>query len=519
MKKYLLLILMAVIALSCSKKVEVKGKVTGGSPLERIEIVDAAGVATLPLMNIGVKPDGSFAGAFDAPKNGMYLIDYAGKKNLVYLKKGQTLDISGKAETFPMEFTVNGDAKANNEFLMKTQKFMTDYSTKLNLQEKFGKDEKAFLVDLKKIQADLEKNIDESAKTANADSEVVKWKKNDLKTALLSLLPQYEMYRKQVSGNPSFKIAKEIKDYEKSLQEDKDVLIKEHPLYRDYMINSMAEDFEKFATANSTPNSQISTSEMFAKYLKKRTDISQTVKDYLLSYVMAKSDLNPAIPKDVQKKIVALIDSDIKDAEVKEGLKKVHFAVNGIAEGEALPEAKLVTADGKTFNIAERKGRPAVMMNYASWTPYINESTVPVLREVVKFYQDKIDFVFVNFDDSKEQFVKTSSALLKGIKGTNVWADGGLNSDFAKKYGIYGFKLAPSFTVVDKNGKAASKTFFNLGEGELVMLLDKLSGLKAPTVAPEATLQNDLLAPQQAPAPAAAQPQAAPQPQPEPATK
>ena len=124
----------------------------------------------------------------------------------------------------------------------------------------------------------------------------------------------------------------------------------------------------------------------------------------------------------------------------------------------------------------------------------------------------------MNFDDTKEQFAKTSGALLKGIKGTNVWADGGLKGDFASKYGIYGFKLAPSFTVLDKDGKVASKTFFNLGEGELVMLLDKLSGLKAPTVSPQATLQNDLLVPQQAPAPAQDS-QAAPQPEPAPATK
>ena len=512
MKKYFLLFLLAIFAVSCSKKVEVKGKITGGSPLERIEIVDAAGIATLPLMNIGVKPDGTFAGDFEAPKNGMYLIDYAGKKNLLYLKKGQTVELNGKAESFPMEFTAVGDAKANNDFLTKTQKFMADYSMKLNLQEKFGKDEKGFLADLKKIQTDLEKNIDETAKSTKADDEVVKWKKNDLKTALLSLLPQYEMYRKQVSGNPSFKVAKELKDYEKSLQEDKDVLIKEHPLYRDYMINTMAEDFQKFAESASNGKPQESTSEMFSKYLKKRTDLSQTVKDYLLSYVMAKSDLNPAVPKETQKKILAIIESDIKDTEVKEGLKKVHFAINGVAEGEVAPAAKLVTADGKSYNIAERKGRPAVMMNYASWTPYINESTIPVLREVVKFYQDKIDFVFVNFDDTKEQFAKTSSALLKGIKGTNVWAEGGLESDFAKKYGIYGFKLAPTFTVLDKDGKVASKTYFNLGEGELVTLLDKLSGLKAPQVAPEATLQNDLLAP---PPPAASNPQ----PEPAPATK
>jgi PBP1b-binding outer membrane lipoprotein LpoB len=43
MKKYLLLFIIAVFAVSCSKKVEVKGKITGASPLERIEFIEASG--------------------------------------------------------------------------------------------------------------------------------------------------------------------------------------------------------------------------------------------------------------------------------------------------------------------------------------------------------------------------------------------------------------------------------------------------------------------------------------------
>ncbi|MDO5577189.1 MAG: hypothetical protein Q4F84_08925, partial [Fibrobacter sp.] len=72
------MILLAVLAVSCSKKIEVKGKVTGGSPLNRIELVEASGVGTLPLVNMGVDKDGNFSGSFDAPKDGMYVISYAG---------------------------------------------------------------------------------------------------------------------------------------------------------------------------------------------------------------------------------------------------------------------------------------------------------------------------------------------------------------------------------------------------------------------------------------------------------
>ncbi len=54
-KKYLLLFAIALFAVSCSKKVEVKGKIAGSAPLERIEFVEASGVATLPLINMGLR--------------------------------------------------------------------------------------------------------------------------------------------------------------------------------------------------------------------------------------------------------------------------------------------------------------------------------------------------------------------------------------------------------------------------------------------------------------------------------
>ena len=162
MKKYFLLLVLAIFATSCSKKVDFKGIVKGGSPLERVEFIEASGVATLPLVNTGVDKNGNFSGSFNAPKDGMYVITYAGKENLIYLKQGQNLEISGNGETFPQEFKIVGDAKNNNDFLQAVQKFMMDYTQKLDLQTKMGKDEKAFLADMKKIDADLMKNVEEN---------------------------------------------------------------------------------------------------------------------------------------------------------------------------------------------------------------------------------------------------------------------------------------------------------------------------------------------------------------------
>jgi thiol-disulfide isomerase/thioredoxin len=521
MRKYLLLFIIAVFAMSCSKKVEVKGKITGGSPLERIELMEASGVATLPLINIGINKDGTFTGSFDAPKSGMYLISYAGKRNLVYLKGGQKLEISGNGMTFPSEYVITGDAKSNNDFFTATQKFLATYAQTVNMNELNMKDEKTFLKGIEKVQADINKNIDENVKKFSPDNEIITWKKNDLATTLLTILNQYEMSHKQM-GNPSFKVTKAFTDFENKLQGNKDVMVKEHPLYREYLLGKMSQDFQKYAQANSAGKTDVTTSELFTEYLKKnQKDLSQTAKDYLLAYVMAQSDIHPGSPEKTVEKIKKIIDADIKDAGIKEDLKKIQFAINGFKIGELAPEGTLVKQDGKAYNLAENKGKPYLLSFYASWNPYIGESTTPVLKEIVNFYKSKMNFVFVNVDDTKDQFVKTSNSLLKGIVGTNVYGEGGLNSDIAKKYGVYGFKL-PCFIVVDKDGKIASKPFFNLGDPELVVALDKQSGLSAPKVNPNVQLQQGMgmdpavVAQQQAAQQQAAQQQANPQPAPAP---
>jgi len=510
MKKYLLLFIIAVFAMSCSKKVEVKGKITGGSPLERIEFIEASGVATLPLINIGVNKDGTFAGSFEAPKSGMYVISYGGKQNLIFLKGGQKLEISGNGMTFPSEYVITGDAKKNNDFFTATQKYLSNYAQTINMNELIMKDEKTFLKGIEKVQADINKNIDENVKKFNPDNEVVAWKKNDLSSTLLTIMNQYDITHKQM-GNPSFKVTKTFTDFENKLQENKEVMVKENPFYRQYLLGKMSPDFQKYAEANSKGKTDITTSELFTEYLKKnQKDLSQVAKDYLLAFVMAQSDIHPGSPDKTVEKIKKIIDTDIKDATIKEDLKKIQFAINGFKIGEQAPEASLAKQDGKAYKLSENKGKPYLLAFYASWNPYIGEATIPVLKEVANFYKSKMNFVYVNVDDTKDQFVKTSNSLLKGIAGVNVYGEGGLNSDIAKKYGVYGFKL-PCFIVVDKDGKIASKPFFNLGDPELVTVLDKQTGLSAPKVDPRIQLQQMQPGMGMDPAAAAAQ-QQAPQP-------
>ncbi len=502
MSKYFFLLMFAFVAMSCSKKVEVKGNFAGGSPLERIEFVEASGVATLPLVNLGVDSKGSFSGSFEAPKNGMYIMSYAGKTAMIYLKGGQELNISGQASMFPNQFTITGDAKNNNDFLLEVTKFIQGYAGKINVGELVMKKEADFLKEAEKIRTDIGKSIDAAAKKTSADNEVVEFKKDELNASILGLMSQYEANHPQATQNPAYKASKNFTDAVAKLDTDSDRLLKTQPIYRNYLLGKLSPEFQTFATNKNTTGTALS-SELFAEFIDTKKDLSQLTKDYLLAFVLSSGDIAPGMTTENTNKINKIINEKIKDAGIKKDMQRIQFVIAGPKAGEAAPAAKLIKQDGSAFKLADAKGKPTLVMFYASWNPYISEGTVPVLKEVVNFYKSKMDFTFVNLDDTKEQFIKTSNAMLKGIPGNNVYGEGGLTSQIAKDLGIYGFKL-PSFVVLDKDGKIASRFFYNLGDPEIVTVLDKLSGLKAPTVQPEATLQNDLLAPQAVPQPEAA---------------
>ena len=95
-------------------------------------------------------------------------------------------------------------------------------------------------------------------------------------------------------------------------------------------------------------------------------------------------------------KVKKVSEEYIKDSEVKKDLNSAINAVFGLKKGEEAPKVNLVKLDGKSSSF-ESNGKPTLVMTYASWNPYIGQSTVPVLKEVVNFYKSKVNFAFGNF--------------------------------------------------------------------------------------------------------------------------
>jgi len=479
MKKLFVIAISAAFVASCSysKKAVLSGKIVGASSTDRVQIMEMTGVATLPIANFGVDSEGNFSDTISIPKNGVYTISYGGNYGVVYLKSGGNIKLQGNTDGFPRVFTAEGDA-INNIFLQKMQAFTDEYFSKISQQKDIvTQEESKFISQLQKMRADLNQEIDNLSVSSKVEKSLVKWKKTEIDMNLLMFSGRYASIHGQLAGKPDYKPSQKLRDFQKDLAGNEKKNIKDFPIYRSYLVGEIGDGYtendykEQERISKDTANLGFATTKFFIDYIKNKEEYSSLVKDYLISFI-AGIDLNPGLPN--PDKFMKVLDENIKNPEVKEGLRKIESAIFGPKIGSPSPKAIFFNLENKKISSESFVGKPTLIMFYASWNQHISESLVPMIKDLFSDYKEKVNFVQVSLDDNFQIFKKSADSLLKDLDGQKLYVKGGLNSDISKEYNLYGFKL-PSFLILDKNGKIASKTFINNIGSELKIALDKVS--------------------------------------------
>lgn len=477
MKKYFLLFLLTIVALSCNKTIEVKGTITGGSPLERIEVIETSGAATLPLLNVGLDPKGNFQGAFEADKHGLYVLTYAGRNMMVYLEPGQKLELKASSANFPEDVQFIGDAKNNNDFMKSAQLAFETYASKINMEQLLGKKEDAFIKEFNAITEQTDKIYEENAKKYNPSSKALKYKKRETQARLMGLVDGYEQMHGQITTNPQFKVSQNFKDFRDNMMKDNDEMIRDFPMYREYQLNKLNGDFQKYMSSQPQAKEQPLISKLFGEYLKTRKDLSQTAKDYFFAYIISQSDLN-FMNSERYDEVTAQIEKHVSNASIKSDLKHLQKVLMGEKAGTQF-SLDVLNVKNEKIELGKKADRPTLIVFYASWNPNVALTALPQLKDFTSKAGDKLQYTFINLDDTKEQFNKTSTALFQGISGTHYWLEGGINSKRAGELGLYGFKL-PSYLLLDKEGKLVARPFYNLNDPEFATAVEKVSGVTLP---------------------------------------
>lgn len=478
MKKYILFLILGFLVASCSKKKNtiISGQISNASPLERIEILNTTSTTTLPITNIGLDAQGNFSDTIEIVENGLYAITYGRNMNFIYLKKGENIHISGNGLDFPEKMKITGDSSAekNNAFLFAVQNFMKNYYLSLIENGVLKKDETSFLNEIKNMQVELDNKIKEFQNKYHPDKEVATWKKNELSTNILLIMQQYVLSKTQLEGS-KFAPSDAFTKIEASIINNEEEWATKYPTFRSYLLMKLQNEFSKFS--EQYKNQELSSTEIFALFLKNKKNITQNIKDQLLSYVSIQYDMSPENPRLTQA--LETLDKEIKNKQIKAELPTMKRAIQGLPIGTKAPTNGLIQIDGKAFG--GWNGRASVMIFYASWTPFLTEMIKPIVAQIHQVYGEKVDIILINMDDTEAQYKKTSNALLKDLPMVkSLYAQQGLKSRTAQDYGIYGFKL-PSAVLIDSKGNIASHSIMNITGPQLSEALSQLTGINATT--------------------------------------
>lgn len=163
------------------------------------------------------------------------------------------------------------------------------------------------------------------------------------------------------------------------------------------------------------------------------------------SMIGAPSNLIEVLPKYIE-----LLRSEPKITEYSKLLNAFYeeqmSKMLSLKKGTPARSFTIVDSLGNDIKLQSFKGKLIYIDAWASWCgPCI--ASLPYWNKLVEKYKDKIAFVTISIDDSKEDWIK---ALKKHQpKGTHLLSAGGWESDFAKKYFISG---VPAYVLIDKEG-------------------------------------------------------------------
>ena len=129
------------------------------------------------------------------------------------------------------------------------------------------------------------------------------------------------------------------------------------------------------------------------------------------------------------------------------------YAVDLVKPGSKAPDFSLTGLDGKTYTLADFKGKTVVVDFWASWCPDCRNET----EYLLKLHKDhpEVEFVGISFDTDEQQLrtflTENGMDWLQLTEGFKKWKETKVSSD-------YGVKWIPTKYVISPKGKVLLST-------------------------------------------------------------
>ncbi|MCF6169320.1 TlpA disulfide reductase family protein [Lutibacter sp.] len=404
---------------------------------------------------IRVADDGSFSDTLYLDTNTYILFD--GKNRvLLYLEKGNNINISFDTNDFENTIAISGKGSAINNYLLTKEKIGKEIIG--SGTEVYLLGEKDYKIKFKKLKSTLEELIKAEKKISN------KFKIKELRNinyAYLNKLNIYEMYHAHYAKMPEFKISEGFLSDLENL---------DYTNEEDFIFSS---DYKNLIGSNNYKKAKElakidSISEDIA-FLKIVGNIrNETIKNRLL-FDNARSGITYTDDLETFYKTFISNSTNIENnKQITESYKKLKT----VAKGQPSPKFEnYENFAGGTTSLDDLKGRFVYVDVWATWCGPCKRE-IPFLKKLEGKYRGKnIEFVSVSVDKAVDHDKWKKMVKEKELKGIQLFSDKDWDSDFVKEYLIKGI---PRFILIDPKGNIVNSNAPRPSDSKLIDLFNEL---------------------------------------------
>lgn len=456
MKKYALLLLVALFAFSCAqdKKQDEKQDSILSGKVENLDNGLITLVGTEFEKDIILEEDGTFSSILELPYDGYYNVIFGRVPLPMYLEQGKNLSINIDLQDIGSTLTFSEDLAPENDFLTQKREI-----AKINPRELYEKEPNDFTASINELVDKLSIVLEES-EIAN---------KNFLASQKKELLYQKASYLNTYENAYTYLTEKEEvnlpSNFYASLEEINMADTLEFRLSDVY--KQMVQGY-LFRTLEEMPSAKDTNDAIRYIELVNETFPESYAKNQLLKEAVGYS-LKP--DKHLDKAYELYMNSQTNPL-LKQEMEDKYAVLSKITPGNKSPEFDYENFKGGTTSLESLRGKYVYIDVWATWCgPCLRE--IPYLIELEKDYQDKnVQIVGISIDEEKAynkwktMLTEEESAGIQLYSGGDAW-----RVDFAQGYNV---RSIPRFILIDPEGNIFDADTYRPSDPKIRELFDEI---------------------------------------------
>lgn len=457
MKKFSIVLIIAMISVSCKKEAPIDYVVFSGNIVNKVDDnIIVANNDNSVRDTIPVSDSGDFLDTLRI-STGSFLISHGKIFMRVYLEPASNLNVSFDTNDFKSSLSFSGEGAAINTYLQDKSKKEREIMG--SFEDFYKLDETAFKAKANEIEMALEQFLESQESIAEAYK---KKERRNIGYERVSKLMGYEKSRSYAMKDPDFKVSADflpkMTDFDFNNAEDFDFSASYKRLVSGHFkeqskdlakSGNLQEEIAYLTAISNSPNQEIKNELLFddAKY---RISYTSDLESYYDIFINASTD----------KK---------NNETITESYKKLIT----VAKGKPSPKFfDYENNDGSKTSLDDFKGKYVYIDVWATWCgPCIKE--IPSLKEVEKSYHGKnIEFLSVSIDKLSDHDKWKKMVADENLGGTQVLADNAWESKFVQDYLIMGI---PRFILLDPQGNIVTANAPRPSDEKLITLFNDLN--------------------------------------------